>query len=222
MPSPRSPKLNLISLAILELLDERNMHPYEMQQTLRDRGRDRLVKLTVGSLYHAVERLEKFRLIEAVDTSRQGRLPERTVYSITADGRAAFTDRLREMVSTPAPEYLEFPLALAFLHVLGREEAIEWLTWRAAMLEAEIAAEETVAARLTGFGTEELYFLDLTWQTAAARAQLEWIRTVVERLASGALPWPSEAAGRQQELKLPEPGQPVHGPAADDTGSEAG
>ncbi|GHF37350.1 PadR family transcriptional regulator [Streptomyces morookaense] len=195
--SPKSPKLNLISLALLELLDEEDMHPYEMQQRLRDRGRDRLVKLTAGSLYHSVERLEKLGLITAVETNRQGRLPERTVYAITADGRAAFTDRLREMVATPDREYPAFPLALAFLHSLERDEAIERLTWRSTMLEAEIAAEEAVAGRLTEQGTEPLYFLDLTWQIAAHRSQLEWIQKTIQQLSTNSLTWPAPASARR-------------------------
>ncbi|MFF4528341.1 PadR family transcriptional regulator [Streptomyces sp. NPDC001407] len=206
MPAPRSRKLNLISLAVLELLEEEAMHPYEMQQRLRDRGRDRLVKLTAGTLYHAVERLEKLGLIEAVETSRQGRLPERTVYAITEGGRAAFTERLRELVSTPEGEFSEFPLAMALLHTLDRKEAIERLTWRAARLEAAIAAEEVMTARLRASGVEPIYFIDLTWQTSAKEAQLSWIRDVVGQLESGALGWPD--AGSAQPLRLLETGLP--------------
>ncbi|MEV6671874.1 PadR family transcriptional regulator [Streptomyces sp. NPDC051162] len=209
MPTPRTRKLNLISLAVLELLDEGEMHPYEMQQRLRDRGRDRLVKLTAGTLYHAVERLEKLGLIEAVETSRQGRLPERTVYAITANGREAFTERLREVVSTPEGEFSEFPLAMACLHTLERKEAIERLTWRAALLEAAIAAEETIAARLRKSGVEPLHFIDLTWQISSKRAQLIWINNLVEEVESGALNWPATSLARS--LRLLESGQPQPG-----------
>jgi len=39
-----------------------------------------------GSLYHALHQLEAEGLIEAVRTERQGRLPARTVYAVTAEG----------------------------------------------------------------------------------------------------------------------------------------
>ncbi|WP_051845810.1 PadR family transcriptional regulator [Streptomyces sp. NRRL F-5053] len=209
MSTPRVRKLNLISLAVLELLDEEEMHPYEMQQRLRDRGRDRLIKLTAGTLYHAVDRLEKLGLVEAVETSRQGRLPERTVYTITEEGRDAFAERLREMVSTPEDEFSEFPLALAFLHTLDREEAVARLTWRAALLEAAVAAEDVMAARLRDSGVEPLYYLDLTWQITSKRAQLDWIRTLVGQLESGAMNWPT--AARVPPPASPDPASPRSG-----------
>ena len=49
--------LTPLALAVLRLLHERPMHPYEMHQLVRDRGTDFAIKVRAGSLYHAVERL---------------------------------------------------------------------------------------------------------------------------------------------------------------------
>ena len=56
--------LTPLALAVLELLLERPMHPYEMHQTIRDRYTDQVVKVRAGSLYHMVERLHRTELIE--------------------------------------------------------------------------------------------------------------------------------------------------------------
>src|SRR5579859_432845 len=120
-----------LALAVLNLLDERPMHPYEMQQTIRERGLDFVLKLRSGSLYHAVERLVDAGLIEPVDTRREGRRPERTVYAITELGRDEFLAWLRELLAEPTPDYPPFASALAFLPHLCPDEAVRLLTHRA-------------------------------------------------------------------------------------------
>ncbi|MEU9126356.1 PadR family transcriptional regulator [Streptomyces sp. NPDC048506] len=204
-------------MAVLEILEEQPAHPYEIQQVMRDRQRDRLVKLTTGSLYHSVERLERLGLIKPVDTTRQGRLPERTVYTITEEGRAAFLGRLREMLSAPADEFPEFPVALALLHTLDREEAIERLNWRAAILEALIAGCEVMANRLAEFDVEPMFFIDLDWQICSRRAELKWINNLVERLRSGSLHWDRKAAAPPSRLSLIEGSGKPHGSSAEGT-----
>src|SRR2546426_131165 len=55
--------LTPLALAVLELLQERAVHPYEMQQTIRERYIDYVIKVRAGSLYHTVERLHRLKLI---------------------------------------------------------------------------------------------------------------------------------------------------------------
>jgi DNA-binding PadR family transcriptional regulator len=45
-----------------------------------------------GSLYAVVESLQKHNLITALETNRDGRRPERTIYAITPDGVEEFED----------------------------------------------------------------------------------------------------------------------------------
>src|SRR6478735_1352117 len=70
---------NPLALAVLALLWERPMHPYEMSMTLRERRKDESVKLNFGSLYSVVDSLVKHGLIEAASTGgdRSHRLADR-------------------------------------------------------------------------------------------------------------------------------------------------
>src|SRR5262245_16656991 len=94
-----------LALAILNLLYERPMHPYEMQQHMRERGHDFVIKLKGGSLYSTIERLIEGGLIHPVETSREGRRPERTVYALTEVGQDELTVWLRELLARPIHEY---------------------------------------------------------------------------------------------------------------------
>lgn len=197
MPTNSYRTLTPLSLVVLELLTERAMHPYEIQQLIRDRHTDQVVKLRAGSLYHTVERLQRGGLIEAVETGRAGRRPERTVYRITEAGRDQFHADLRELVRTPETEYPLFGVAMAMLGKVSREDAIELLGRRAVALEAKVAAGEQVLSALTKRGLPRLYTVETEYLLAMCRAELTWVRQLVEEIISGALPW----AGKSEEKR---------------------
>ena len=52
-PLPRTP----VALSVLNLLNERPMHPYEMRVHIRERGHDRAFKIRESSIYDTVGRL---------------------------------------------------------------------------------------------------------------------------------------------------------------------
>ena len=103
----------LWALAVLGLLRERSMHPYEMQRQMHIRYTDDLLALKRGSLYHAINQLQRDGFIEPIETSREGRRPERTVYRVTPDGEDELILWLRDLLSTPVREPSQFTAALA-------------------------------------------------------------------------------------------------------------
>jgi DNA-binding PadR family transcriptional regulator len=188
----RSPSLNLLAVSALALLAERPMHPYEMYQLMLQRRDDRRVKVRPGSLYHTIDRLTRDGLAEAVGTDRAGNRPERTTYRVTDAGRAALTARLTEMLSAPAEEYPEFPLALSQAHNLPPEEVVRLLGSRRDALQARAAELEAAAGRLTERELPEKYWVDLDHERAMLRAHLDWLERLLERIASGRLDWQKE------------------------------
>jgi DNA-binding PadR family transcriptional regulator len=191
MPPSRAPSLTPLALAALDLLQERDLHPYEMHQLMRERWTDRVVKLKAGSLYHAIERLAAGGLVEVAETSREGRRPERTVYRITEAGRAALTERLRLMLAERAEEYPEFPLAIGMLNALDRDDAMAQLLRRTIALELEVGGLERLVGRLAEMGLPKLYQLDITYRIAVATAELNWTNELLRELREGTVEWVS-------------------------------
>ena len=188
----RDHKLTPLALAVLDLLHERDMHPYEMHQTMLTRQTDQRMRLKAGSLYHAVDRLLEQGLIEARETTREGRRPERTVYGLTESGAAAFTARLKEMVTRVPTEYPEFPIVLSMVHNLSRKDALEHLARRVIQMRAKVAGLKTVAEGLTDRGLPQMYWIDLCFTQKMAEAELSWIEHFLDHLHAGRLSWPSE------------------------------
>src|SRR5437870_1674343 len=102
---------NPLALAVLTLLFERPMHPYEMSTTLRERHKEESIKLNYGSLYSVVGSLLKHGLIAVQETVREGNRPERTVYTLTDAGRVRMIDWLSDLISRPAREFTGFEAA---------------------------------------------------------------------------------------------------------------
>src|SRR6266851_7351848 len=137
-----------LALSILELLDERPMHPYEMASTMRERHHDEFIRLNFGTLYHTVDVLERKGWIVSVEREKEGRRPERTIYKLTDSGRQVLTRTLGELLRKPMREYPQFVAGLMFMHHLDATEAASHLNERASMLDAHITKFEHVLAEL--------------------------------------------------------------------------
>jgi DNA-binding PadR family transcriptional regulator len=178
----------LWSLAVLAMLREQSMHPYEMQRVMHQRHTDELLALKRGSLYHAINQLQRDGLIEPLETSREGRRPERTVYQITPDGEDELGQWLRELLSVPVQESSQFTAALAFLLHLPPEDALEQLELRAVGLQAGIAAMAAIERGITAW-VGRLSILELEYQRALAEAELAWVGSLMDDLRAKRLTW---------------------------------
>ncbi|MEV6912482.1 PadR family transcriptional regulator [Amycolatopsis sp. NPDC051071] len=179
-------KLTPLAMAVLELLHERPMHPYEMAQLMKERYVSTRVKVKAGSLYHVVDRLQQNGFVEIVETQRDGKRPERTVYAMTDAGRDEFVDRAQDMLSTPAEEYPEYLSALAVIDELGPEMSITQLKHRLLRLQASVASDQVILENLVNkHKLPEVYWLDWSYATARRTFELEWTRKLVEDLESG-------------------------------------
>lgn len=181
--------LRPLALAVLGLLDERPMHPYEMFQLLLARKEDRLMRIRAGSLYHAVGRLEEAKLILAHGVDRDGNRPERTTYELTELGSQHLRDRLREMLAIPAEEYPAFLLAMAEAHVLPLEEVIDLLTTRRQALLPYLERLDAEDIDALARGVPQQYKLDVQYAQAVRRAELKWLDDLITTLCAGQMPW---------------------------------
>lgn len=179
--------LTALGLAVLRLLTDQPQHPYELQQQLREQGLDRVVKVTHGALYNTVDTLAKAELIEPVGTSRDGRRPERTVYSITAAGRDLARDRLRELMATLVPEYPAYCAALAFMSLLTAEDAVDRLERRCVLLEGRLAAAQAEYDGSVGRHVPRVGLVEMLHLRAHLLADLDLTRALIEEIHSGRL-----------------------------------
>jgi DNA-binding PadR family transcriptional regulator len=177
---------NLLALALLSLLAQAPMYPYEMAQTLRARGKDKSITINWGSLYTVVRNLEKHGFIEATSTEREGRQPERTTYRITEAGRSELMDWLGELLSIPEWVPTPFEAALSEATAVGPDELISLLTQRLSALDVSNAADEGALTALAKI-MPRLLLIEAEYQLAMRVAEAGWVRRMLGEMASGTL-----------------------------------
>ena len=192
---------NPLALAVLALLFERSMHPYEMAATLKHRHKHESIKLRYGSLYTVIELLIERGFIGAKETSRDGKRPERTVYSLTPTGYDELRDWMRELVSEPAKEFPQFEAALCLLPVLPPDEAVKLLRCRALQLSSKIAQleahlshvlgqnlstiagpEEKLPAQFAGEKFPPIFLVESEYRLALIKAELDFVNDLIRRI----------------------------------------
>lgn len=178
---------NMLALAVLAVVIERPMHPYEMATVIKERGKDRDMKVKWGSLYTVVRNLAKHGLIEAVESSRQGARPERTTYRITDAGREELADWTRELVADVEWEPPRFEAALSVLAILQPAEATALLTERLARLDAQLARQREALAE-AGAALPRLFLIENEYDLALREAEARWLRSLVAEFGSGEFP----------------------------------
>jgi DNA-binding PadR family transcriptional regulator len=186
-------------LTVLQLLHEGPTHPYDMHRLVRERRIDLLVPVRRGTLYHAVGRLVKRGLIETVETTREGRRPERTVYRITEAGTDALLDRLRDLLAVPRRDYPPLTQALSFISRVEPADAVAQLELRIGWLEAEVASFKAVIEHAAG--APRHWLVEEEYVLALLEAELAWVRTLTDDIRAHRVTWvpdePADSSSRQ-------------------------
>jgi DNA-binding PadR family transcriptional regulator len=176
---------NPLALAVLTLLSEEPMHPYQMSATLKERRKEDSIKINYGSLYSVVESLTKRGLIEAREIVREGNRPERTIYAITDQGEREMVDWLSGLLSTPVKEFPQFEAALSLMPALPPDEVIGLLEQRLESVRAEHEAAVTLMAKAQDAGMPRLFAIEHEYEVALMATQVEFLTELVNDLRNG-------------------------------------
>lgn len=185
MPKPK--RSNLLALAVLSLLNERPMHPYEIGVTMRQRGLSDSIKLNTGSLYAVIDSLLKNKQIQPVGTQREGKHPERTIYEPTEEGRAEFFDWLRTLLRMPVKEYSQFAAGLSFLAHLTPIEALDLLKERSGTLAEQIRDVRHSIESTRAMGIDRLFLVEQEYSLALLETEQQWLQQLIRDIEGGVL-----------------------------------
>ena len=173
---------NPLALAVLVLLYERPMHPYEMAATLRERRKEESIKLRYGSLYTVIELLLKAGFIAQKKTMREGNRPERTVYEINKTGEAEMRNWMREILSTPTKEYPQFEAGLSLLPVLPPEEVTDVLDTRMEFLKKDIEQIKAGLQQAKAMELPPLFSIESEYRLAGLKTELGFVEDLITRI----------------------------------------
>ncbi|MGE5391570.1 MAG: PadR family transcriptional regulator [Deltaproteobacteria bacterium] len=176
-----------MKLIVLGVLMEGEKHPYEIQQIVKEREMDRYIKFQKGSLYYAVEQLEKKGLIEVASTVRDGKRPDRTVYRITDRGRAEFQNLLVEQYLRTDYFYDPIYAAMAFTCHANQEDIVRALAQRVQDQETRVQVLQRVYENHIADNISRVNLYILFAALEQSKTQLKWLKMLYQDALDGRL-----------------------------------
>jgi DNA-binding PadR family transcriptional regulator len=194
---------NLLALAVMSYLSQQPMHPYELGRTLREHGDARSIKFNHGSLYMVVGQLARAGYITALETSRAGQRPERTVYALTDAGRTEFSNWLRELVAEPQQEYPHFVAALSLIAALPPSEVVPLLQHRLDRLHQARAEIRGLIDTTLARGVPELFLVEEEYRLSLLTAETAFVEEFIGKITDPRAGWGTEWARFHDQSTAP-------------------
>ncbi len=96
-----------IDLIVLGMLKKQPLSAYDIQKLVEYRNISKWVKISTPSIYKKVIQLEEKGLLQSVPV-RENNMPEKAVYSLTANGEQEFERLMEELSAQPIRMFLDF------------------------------------------------------------------------------------------------------------------
>jgi DNA-binding PadR family transcriptional regulator len=127
--------LSKISTLILGVLYEKERNPYEITKMLKSLNLRKWFNIADSTVYATINTLKKQGLISG-ETFKEGSFPEKTVYSITAEGEFELHNTISNYLEENDPDGSKFDIALILLHHLSKDEVLQKLKVKLENLES--------------------------------------------------------------------------------------
>jgi DNA-binding PadR family transcriptional regulator len=127
--------LSKISTLILGVLYEKERNPYEITKMLNNLNLRKWFNIADSTVYATINTLKKQGLVKG-ETIKEGSFPEKTVYSITAEGEFELHNTISNYLEENDPDGSKFDIALILLHHLSKDEILQKLKIKLESLES--------------------------------------------------------------------------------------
>jgi len=140
--------MSIVQLVILGVLKRRGAaHGYRIHRDLVEWRIETWTIIRPGSIYHALTRMEKQKLIKAQKSTNDEPLgPSKVEYAITEEGERTFFMLLERALT--GIDIVELSVGIAFMEYLSRKKVVD-------LLKERVIAERQVTSFLKTLPTEE-------------------------------------------------------------------
>jgi DNA-binding PadR family transcriptional regulator len=171
-----------IEFALLGLVRQRPMHPYEIHQQLSNAALSDVWRIKQAHLYALLRRLEDEGFLIGVAEIRSNR-PPRRVLSLTRQGREAFAEWMRTPVTHGRDVRIEFLVKLYFAHQEGADAVYSLIAQQRRACQQLLDDLHHKAAALSPDQT--YHRLVLQFRCGQIQATLAWLDTCSTELSQG-------------------------------------
>ena len=171
-----------IDLIVLGMLKRESLSAYNIQKLVEYRNISKWVKISTPSIYKKVIQLEEKGFITS-RMEKEGKMPEKAVYSLTDAGNEEFEKLMLEISCKPINIFLDFNAVIVNLESMEKEQQRECLD----NIESNINVlksylEENVDLKENAPDVPATGMAVLHQQFRLVQAIEEWIRALKEEL----------------------------------------
>jgi DNA-binding PadR family transcriptional regulator len=129
--------LSKVATLILGIIEEHPINPYEINKFLEAiRIRD-WFPVAASSVYVTIKTLHTKGYITG-ETVKEGNMPEKTIYSITAEGKTIMNQMITRILGSQDLDPVEFNIGTLFMHYLDKETVLELLKNRIEKMQKDM------------------------------------------------------------------------------------
>jgi DNA-binding PadR family transcriptional regulator len=165
-------------LAVLSLVAERDMHGYEMEGLIGERGMREWTEIGFSSIYRVLAVLARRGLVEGTLVPAPGKGAARRVYHITAAGKREYLRGVRAALAEPLRLFPLLQLGLAGLPAVAPAEAAADLERYARSLGERRAGVQARGRRRNPFHVQAMF----EYSVKMIGAEEEFVKDLARRL----------------------------------------
>lgn len=135
--------MSAIDLIVLGMIKEKEQSAYDLQKNVEYRNISKWVKVSTPSIYKKVIQLEEKGYITG-NLSREGNMPEKSIYRITEDGEKYFLELMKKISTQMVNVFLDFNAVVINMGMLSSSEEREIID----NIETEIEKYKNAVSKL--------------------------------------------------------------------------
>ena len=167
-----------IDLIVLGMLKKRPMGAYDLQKLVEYRNISKWVKISTPSIYKKVIQLEEKGYIVG-HTEKEGKMPEKAVYSLTEKGEREFEKLMVEISRKPVNIFLDLNAVIVNLENISPENQRECLdNIEDGVKQLKAYLEENLALKGSDTDVPATGMAVLRQQYVLAQAIEEWVQSL--------------------------------------------
>ena len=194
-------ELSAVAVLVLGLLHEQPMHPYQLHQTLVERGDTRIVRVNPGAVYHGVERLERDGWSRWSAPTAPASAPSAPpTGSPTPAGPSSPPGSPACSATSTRPTRSSRSVWPRPTSCPPTRSSRSWSADGTARSPTGTGSPTSYDS-LSRLGLPRRYLLDVEHDLATLRAEIDWLDRTITELQSGALDWTSPIPDSFHEAK---------------------
>lgn len=139
--------MSAVDLVLLGIVYEQPCSAYEMQKHIEYRNLSKWVKISSPSIYKKAIHLEEKGYLTSKSV-REGKMPEKAVYSITASGKDYFLSLMKDIATRTVSVLFDFNAVVANLNKVPKKQAVELIAdIRSGILDSKSYMEQMLPQR---------------------------------------------------------------------------